>query len=452
MLHRHFYLKKGFLGGVLAITLPIALQNVISLGVNLMDTVMLGQLGDIAITAANLGGQPFSILNIFGFGFASGAIVLISQYWGKGDTESICQLFSLSLRSAVAAAAVFTAVCAAAPQLILRLFSPDPAVIEAGSQYLRVLSASFILFSFSNCYIMCLRGVEQVKISIFVYGTSFFVNVFFNYCFIFGNLGMPELGVRGAALGTVIARAYECAVCVYYMCRIEKKVGFTPRRLFGLKTKLTGDYARNCLPVTGNELLWGVGLSVESAIIGRIGSQFVAASSIATVVMNILTVFIFGMAGATAVTIGRTIGQGRREDAARMANTLLVLSVVLGACLGGIMLLVRTPVLTLFSVSAGARAIAYQLLTLLGLLAPLQAFSCNLLVGVLRGGGDVKTNFLLDCGTMWVIAIPMGLLSAFVWGVEPALVFLLMRADYVVKFVLGLARVKSGKWIRIVTR
>ena len=141
-----------------------------------------------------------------------------------------------------------------------------------------------------------------------------------------------------------------------------------------------------------------------------------------------------------------------RIHAARMANTLLALSVVLGACLGGIMLLFRTPVLALFSVSAGARDIAYQLLTILGLLAPLQAFSCNLLVGVLRGGGDVKTNFVLDCGTMWVIAIPMGLLSAFVWGLEPALVFLLMRSDYIVKFVLGLARVKSGKWIRIVTR
>lgn len=445
-------MRKGFLRGVLAITLPIALQNVISLGVNLMDTVMLGQLGDLAITAANLGGQPFSILNIFGFGFASGAIVLISQYWGRGDTESICQLFSLSLRSAVCAAAVFTAVCSLFPEAILSLFSSDAAVIEAGAQYLRVLSASFIFFSFSNCYIMCLRGVEQVKISLFVYGTSFFVNVFFNYCFIFGNLGMPELGVRGAAIGTVIARVYECAVCIFYMYRIEKKVRFTPRRLFGLRTHLAGDYVRNCLPVTGNELLWGIGLSVESAIIGRIGSQFVAASSIATVVMNIITVFIFGMAGATAVTIGRTIGQDRRQDAARMANTLLALSVALGVALGAVILLIRTPVLTLFAVSDGARDIAYQLLTILGFLAPLQAFSCNLLVGVLRGGGDVTTNFILDCGTMWVIAIPLGALSGFVWGLDPALVFLLMRADYVVKFVLGLLRVHSGKWIRVVTR
>lgn len=452
MLREHFYLKKGFLGSVLAITLPIALQNVISLGVNLMDTVMLGQLGDVAITAANLGGQPFSILNILGFGLASGASVLISQYWGKRDMERIRQLFALSLRAVLAAAALFTLVGLVCPRQVLWLFSSEPEVIEASAQYFQVLSLSFLFFSFSNCYIMCLRAVEKVKISMLVYGTSFFVNVFFNYCFIFGNLGMPRMGVRGAALGTVIARAYECVFVLVYMCRVEKSVRFTPRWLLCAKSELLGDYARNSLPVTGNELLWGVGLSVTSAIIGRMSSQFVAASSIANVVVNLITVFIFGMANATAVTIGRTIGEGRAKEARKMANTLLAMSVALGAAVMFILLAVRRPVLGFFSVSDEARDIAYQLLTILACLAPLQAFSTNLLVGVLRGGGDVRINFILDCGLMWAISIPLGILGAFVWNLSAPVVFLLMRADYVLKFFLGLARVKSGRWIRVVTR
>lgn len=451
MRKKFFYWEPGFLPSVLAISLPIALQNVISLGVNLMDTIMLGQLNDLAITAASLGGQPFNILNILGFGFASGASVLVSQYWGKRQTEPIRELFAITLRCALAGALLFTVVCGLFPETIMGLYSRDPQVIQASAAYLQVLSASFILFSFSNCYIMCLRGVERVNISMVVYGTSFFVNVFFNYCFIFGNLGMPALGVRGAALGTVIARAYECTFVLVYMCLREKSVGFRPRHLF-MRCRLAGDFVHSALPVTGNELLWGVGFSVSTAIIGRLGSQFTAANSIATVVMNILTVFVFGASAATAVTIGRTIGAGRAEDAARMAHTLLGICCGLGAALGVILLAIRGPVLGLFSVSAETRAIAYNLLTIMALLAPLQAFSNNMMVGVLRGGGDVKVNFLLDCGTMWLVSVPMGLLAGFVWKLDPPFVFLLMRCDYLAQLLLGGLRLRSGRWIRVMTR
>ena len=223
-----------------------------------------------------------------------------------------------------------------------------------------------------------------------------------------------------------------------YMCLREKSVGFRPRHLF-VRSRLAGDFVHSALPVTGNELLWGVGFSVSTAIIGRLGSQFTAANSIATVVMNILTVFVFGTSAATAVTIGRTIGAGRAEDAARMAHMLLGICCGLGAVLG------------LFSVSAETRDIAYDLLTIMALLAPLQAFSNNMMVGVLRGGGDVKVNFLLDCGTMWLVSVPMGLLAGFVWKLDPPFVFLLMRCDYLAQLTLGCLRLRSGRWIRVMT-
>lgn len=452
VLSRYFSTDRQFYKTALAMTLPIAMQNIISLGVNMMDTVMLGQLGDLAITAAGLGGQLFLILNCFCFGLASGASVLIAQYWGRQDMLRVRQLIALSMRFVALASGLFTLMGLLAPRAVLRIFSPDEAVIEAGAGYLQVLALSFVLYGLSGCYIMCLRGVGQVKISMVVYGSSFFINVFFNWCFIFGRLGFPALGIPGAAWGTVIARGWECLAALFYMLRIEKQVGFTPRWLFKGKSGLLGDYVKNSVPVIGNELLFGLGVSCGNVIIGQMSSQFVAASSIANIVTQLVSVFNWGISNATAVLVGRTIGEGRRGRAQREANSLLLVSFGMGVICMLLMLAARGPVLTLYAVSEETHAIAWQLLTILAVIQPVSTTSCNLLVGVLRGGGDVRTNFLLDCGMQWVMGLPLAALGAFVWRLPAWAVFLLMRSDYFVKLVLGMLRVRSGRWIRTLTR
>ena len=278
-LQNRFYTDWDFYRRVLAITLPIAIQNVINLGVNMMDIIMLGQLGDTAIAAANLGGQLFIILNVTGFGLASGAAVLIAQYWGKRDMLRIRQIFALSLRFALGVSALFTVLGRLFPVEIMHIFATDADVIREGAAYLEWLSVSFIFYSFSNCYIMCLRAVEQVRISMVVYGCSFFINVFFNWCFIFGQLGFPAYGIQGAAMGTVMARAFEFGAVIVYMLFVEKRVGFKPGHLLLNSQGLGKDYLRNSAPVVGNELLWGLGMSMITMTIGRMGSSFVAASS-----------------------------------------------------------------------------------------------------------------------------------------------------------------------------
>lgn len=452
ILSRHFSVDRQFYKTALALTLPIALQNIISLGVNMMDTVMLGQLGDLAITAAGLGGQLFLILNCLCFGLASGASVLIAQYWGRQDMRRVRQLIAMSMRAVALASGIFTLAGLLAPRAVLRIFSPDAAVIEAGAGYLQVLALSFVLYGLSSCYIMCLRGVGQVRISMVVYGASFFINVFFNWCFIFGRLGFPKLGIAGAAWGTVIARGWECLAALFYMLRIEKQVGFTPRWLFKGGSGLLGDYVKNSVPVIGNELLFGLGISCGNVIIGQMSSQFVAAASIANVVTQLISVFNWGVSNATAVLLGRTIGEGHRRRAQREANSLLLVSFGLGIlCMAG-MLAARGPVLTLYAVSEETYALTWQLLTILALMQPVSTTSCNLLVGVLRGGGDVRTNFLLDCGMQWVMGLPLAALGAFVWHLPAGAVFFLMRSDYLIKLVLGMLRVHSGRWIRTLTR
>ncbi len=448
----HFYTDWPFYKRLLAITIPIALQNVISLGVNMMDTVMLGQLGDVAIAAANLGGQLFTILDVLGFGLASGAAVLIAQYWGKRDMERIRQIFALTLRVVLVVSFVFSlAGHFFAPQ-ILRIFTTDPEVIQAGAAYLSLLAFSFMLFSFSNCYIMCLRAVEQVRVSMVVYGCSFFINVFFNYCFIFGKLGAPAWGVRGAAFGTIMARLFELCAVLVYMCFIEKTVRFTPRWLLRLKSGLGRDYLRNSVPVVSNELLWGVGMAIINLTIGHMGASYTSAMSIVNVFNQLVSVFVFGMAAASAVVVGKTIGEGRIQDAKRAANSSVLLGLALSFVCMGLLLVGRPHILGLYNVSQLAHDTAVTMITILALMQPFQAVGCVMVVGVLRGGGDVRTNLLLDSGLLWGLAIPLGLITGFGLHWSAPAVFFCMRCDNIVKSVAGLFRLRSGRWIRVVTR
>ena len=277
----HFIFEKQFLLNMLAIAVPIALQNMISFGVAMMDSVMLGGLGDKAISAANLGGQPFSLLMSIGFGLSSGGSVLIAQYWGRGDVARIRTVMRLSMQIVFTASSLMTLVCLLFPQQVMGLYSNEAEIVAAAAQYLQLVALSYLPYSISNNYIMSLRAVEKVTVSAAIYGTSFFVNVFFNYVFIFGAFGAPALGVRGAAVGTILARCSELLLVTIYMYAKEDTIGFRFSDCFRLKNEMIQDYTRHSLPVLGNELLWGLGISVTAAIIGRIGSVFVTANSIA---------------------------------------------------------------------------------------------------------------------------------------------------------------------------
>ena len=451
-LQTRFYTDWDFYRRVLAITLPIAIQNVINLGVNMMDIIMLGQLGDTAIAAANLGGQLFIILNVTGFGLASGAAVLIAQYWGKRDLLRIRQIVALSLRFALGASALFTVLGRLFPVQIMHIFATDADVIREGAAYLEWLSVSFVFYSFSNCYIMCLRAVEQVKVSIAVYSSSFFVNVFFNYCFIFGKLGAPELGVRGAALGTILARLFECAAVLVYMYRIERTVCFTPKWLLRFRSGLFSDYVRNSVPVVSNELLWALGVAVTNLTIGHMGPSFTSAVSIVNVVNNLVSVFIFGMANATAVVVGKTIGEGRLADARRAANSTVVVSVVLSLAGTALLLAGQRPIMSLYNVSQQAHDTALILMTILAAIQPFQAVGTVMVVGVLRGGGDVRAATIIDTTPLWFVSLPLAALFGLVfqWGIF--WVYVGIMAEQFVKFGIGLYRLRSREWINDVTQ
>lgn len=450
-LRRHFILEKSFLYNVLAIAVPIALQNMISFGVAVTDSVMLGSLGDVAISAANLGGQPFSILMSVGFGLSSGGSVLIAQYWGKGDTARIRQVMRISMQVVLCASAAMTALCLALPRQVMMLYSSEKQVIDAAAGYLSLVAFSYIPYSVSNNYITSLRAVEKVKIAAAIYGASFFVNVFFNYMFIFGRFGAPALGVRGAAVGTVIARCSELLLVTVYMYRKEDVTGFRFGQCLHLRNDLLRDYVRHSVPVLGNEVLWGVGFSVTAAIIGRIGSVFVTANSIASVLNQLAFVFVLGVANAAAVVTGKTVGAGRMDRVQKTANTLVAMSVAEGVFSCAMILCLRPVFLSLYTVTPAAREAAWQIIGVLAVLHLSLSIDVTCIVGVLRGGGDTRMAFAFDCGALWLVSIPAGLVSGLVLHWPVPLVYVLLKLDSPIKTVLSLLRLKSGKWVRRVT-
>ena len=450
-LHKHFILEKPFLKTVLAIAIPIALQNMISFGVNVMDSVMLGSLGDVAISAANLGGQPFMILMSVGFGLSSGGSVLIAQYWGKGDTVRIRKVMAISMQFVTVSAVLITTLCLLFPAQIMSIYTKEQDVIAAAVTYLTLVCLSYIPYSISNNYMMSLRAVEQVKISTAIYGVSFFVNVFFNYVFIFGKFGAPRLEVRGAAVGTILARCSELVMVLLYMYGKERIVGFRLKDCFCRDKELLPSYAQHSLPVVGNEILWGVGFSVTTVIMGRIGSVFVAANSIAGVLNQLAFVSIVGVANAAAVLTGKTIGEGKRERAQKVANTLLVMSMLTGVFNCVMLFLMRPYFLKLYNVSAQTYAAAYSIIGVLALLQIVLGVDVTCIVGILRGGGDTRTSFLYDCGALWFVSVPAGLLAGFVLKLPVPLVYAFLKLDSPIKAFLSFFRIKSGKWIRNVT-
>lgn len=444
-------IDKKFYSAVYTIGMPIALQNVISFSVNLMDTVMLGTLGEVALSAAALANQMFFIFNVVCFGVASGAIVLASQYWGKRDTVAIQRITGLAVKIIVAFSILFSLVVMAFPAQIMSIFSPDQAVIEAGTRYLRMVALSYTTGGISATFLMVLRSVETVKISLLIYSISFCVNVFFNYIFIFGKFGAPAMGVTGAAVGTVIARASECVILVIYLKFFEKKIHYRLKTLLSHDKALMSDLMRFGAPVMVNELFWAVGISVHSVILGHIGSAVVAANSICNVVYQLTTSFIFGVGSATTVITGNIIGSGDIPYLKECVKKFKKLYFFVGIFSAVLLVVLKGPVLSIYNIAPETLEFANQLMIAYAFAVFFMAYTCPLITGIFRGAGDTRFAAVVDIGCLW-FAIPLGAVAAFVFHWPPLVVFSLLKMDYPLKTLFCLLRLRGSNWIRNVTR
>lgn len=443
---------KRFYRLLFSIALPIAVQNLITFMVSMVDTLMVGALGEIQLSAVSIANNLFFVFTILMFGLAGGSNIMISQYWGKGNIKTIHKILAIMYRVCLLITGIFIFIAVFLPKYFMGIFTTDKAVIEFGASYLRIVCIGYLFYSITNCTIMMLRSVKTVSISIIVYTASLVVNSILNWILIFGNLGAPELGIRGAAIATVCARITEFSIVLVFMFIYERKIGLKLEHLLKLDKEILKDYVGLCTPVLCNELLWAIGASMISVIVGRMGTEVVAANSINGVAHQFVTVFIFGMSNATAVIIGNTIGEGKKEKAKEYAYSIGVFSVVMG-CISGLMILLIKPfVVNFYNVSYSTKLIAMEIMTVTSGIIVFQSLASNFMMGVLRGGGDAKFVLINDLIFMWLVAIPGGFFVAFVLELPVALVFLVIKCDEILKSLTSVYRVISGKWVNDVTK
>ena len=444
--------EKNFYKLLFSIALPIALQNLINFAVGMLDTLMLGRLGEVQLSAAAIGNNLFFILMILTFGLAGGSNIMISQYWGKEDVKSIHKILSIMYRVCIAMTIVFIFIAIVFPKVFMSIYTTDIKVIEEGVDYLRIVAIGYIFYSLTSCTIMMLRSVKTVKISLLVYSISLVVNGFFNWVFIFGNFGAPALGIKGAAIGTVIARVIEFVIVMIFMASYENKISLRFKHLIKVDKIIFKDFRTNCTPVMFNELLWSTGSTMISIIIGRLGTEVIAANSINNVAFQFVTVFAFGLSSAASVVIGNTIGEGNEHKAKEYAFTIGVISIAMGIIAAIVIYFIRPIIVDFYNVSELTKFKAMEIMSVTSIIVIFQILGVNLMMGVLRGGGDAKFVLINDLLFMWTVAIPMGFVSAFIFKWPITVVFFIMKSDEILKSLIAVGRVISGKWIRNVTR
>ena len=445
-------IDKSFYRKIFALILPIAMQNLINVGISSIDVLMLGKVGEDVLSAASLASQISFIMNLFLFGTMSGASVLLAQYWGKQDMGAIKTVFGIAMKISFGIGVVFAVVTFAIPQYIMMIFSNDSVVIEYGVIYLRIVCFSYLFIPVSTTYLNVLRSMEKVTIAMVVYLSSMLVNIIVNAFLIFGLAGFPKLGIAGAAIGTVVARIVEIIIIYVYDKKINNVLSFKFNYLFRKDRELFKDFLNYSLPVMANELLWGAGVSSISAVLGHMGSPVVAANSVVQVVRQLAMVISFGVASAAAIMIGKAIGEGKKDIAGQYGRSFLVLSIITGI-LGSIVVLIARPVaIANLELTTQAQGYLNFMMYIMSYFVIGQSINTTIVVGILRSGGDTRFGLYLDTIFMWGVAIGGGILSAFVFKLGVYVTYIILLSDEVIKIPVTLWRYKSKKWLKDVTR
>lgn len=439
---KELYLK------MLKIAIPISLQSLITVGINLMDTIMLSKMGDAQISASSLAGQFINLFMICCMGIGMGASVLTSRFWGMQDKHSLKKTITIMLRFVVIFSSVFTAITIASPEWIMRIYSNEAPIITHGITYLKWMIPTYICTGLSLTCTIVLRTVGQVRIPLYCSISAFFINVFFNWMFIFGHFGAPRMEIGGAALGTLIARVFELLFICGYFFFIDKRIRYRLKDLFLKCRDLLGEYIRISIPVLISDGLLAFGNNTVAMIMGRIGETFVAANSVTTVVQQLSSVLTTGVCNASGIITGHTMGEGDIDKAQRQGYTFLFIGFIIGCFSALVIFLLRGPIINYYDVSPKAKTIAWDLMNAIIIINIFQSMNSILTKGVLRAGGD--TTFLMagDILFLWVASIPLGYLAGLKWGLPSFWIYTCLKIDQIIKCVWCYFRLRSGKWLK----
>lgn len=442
---------SSFYKPVLRLTLPIVIQNLLSVAVSSADVMMLSQVGQSAVSSVSLASQYTQVLYMFLYGIGTGATTLCAQYWGKKDVRAIELIEGIALRFSLALSLLVTLLSLTVPELLMQLFTNDPELIALGTSYLRAVCFSYIFWSISEIYLACLRSVERVTISTALNALALGLNVALNAVFIFGLFGAPKLGVMGVGVATSISRGIQLLCCIAVSSK-SRDVHLRLSMIFRQNKVLFRDFLRLALPAVGNDLSWSVAFSMYSVILGHISSDMVAANSIVSVVRNFATVLCYAFASATTIWLGKKMGQDKIMESIKDSKRFMLLTVSTGA-LGGLVIFLISP-FVLRSASLSAQALHYMkyMLMINTVYVVGTAVNSTLIAGVFRAGGDTRFGLICDTIDMWCYAVPLGFFSAFVLKLPPMWVYFLICTDEFVKWPVVLRHYRSNKWVHNITK
>lgn len=442
--------KRVFWQKLKPLFFPIAFQQLMQSLVSTSDAVMMGLIDQSSLAAVSLATQITFVLNLFIWGLSGGGNILAAQYWGKGSEDDLRQVFSIMLRPAALIGSLFTLSALIGPEYLMRIYTTDPLLIKLGSEYLRAVSLSYVLTIVTQCYLCILRNTGRAMLASAISSTGVVVNILLNAILIFGLLGFPALGITGAAVATVVTRIFELS---WAMLETAKPGRIKPRSiyLFG-KCDLSKDYWRHTIVLTANLLAWGLGISAGSVILGRLGSDAVAANSIAVVAKNLISCLCNGIANGGAIVVGNELGAGRLDRAKTYGNRVVNLALISGMVSCAFLVLLIPVITTLAELTPLAKEYLKFMIVVCGFNLIGMANNSAINAGIFSVGGDTKFGLICDTIVLWGIVVPLGFLAAFVWKLPIYIVYSIIYCDEIIKLPAVWHHYKKYLWVRDLTR
>ena len=444
-------MEKGFVRELRGLMLPIAFQQFMLAAVSASDAVMLGMLNQDAMAGISLASQVQFVFSLYLSAMTIGASIFAAQYWGNGNLDAVERILGVVLRFTMPVSAGFTLITALAPQAVMRMFTNEPTLIINGAAYLRAVSLSYLLCGISQVYLCIMKNCGRASAASRIGSVSIMLNIGLNALLIFGLFGLPRLEIVGAAIATVLARLAEL-IWTFLDSRISGRIGFRWQYFLVQDNALCRRFWKYTAPVLGNEIVWGVGFTMGSVIMGHMGSDAVAANSLANIAKNLLICLCIGIGSGGGILVGNELGADHLELARSYGIRIARLSAIFGAITGGVLLLLRPLIVSMASLTPDAKAYLNGMLAICAYYCIGKSVNSTVIGGIFCAGGDSKFGFLCDAVTLWGITVPMGLLAAFVWKLPVLAVYFIINLDEIIKLPAVYIHFKKFKWVKNLTQ
>lgn len=440
--------KRSLRKEIVRLALPIALQQFMTALVGACDAIMLGKLSQDAMSAVSLATQVTFVFNLFMFAFMAGENMFVAQYYGKGDYTGISQVFSLVTKICGCIAVVFLAGTLFFPEQLMRILTNEETLVVLGSEYLRVIGISYVFSGIAQTFLAIMKNCGAVNMSTLINGVMVILNIALNAVFIFGLSGFPKMGIKGAALATVLATVVQFLWSVgYVLCRI-RAVKFS---LKSCEKKLFGRFWQKAVPLLINNLAWGIGFSMYSVIMGHLETDAVAANGIANISKNLVVCFCLGLGNAGSIIVGNRLGADRLQEAKEVGETLTKTAIIAGI-VSGLVLIALSPFITkIVDLTPTARGYLQKMLLISSYYIAGKSVNCMTIGGIFAAGGDSKFGMLCDSVTLWCIIVPLGCICAFILKLPVMVVYFVLNLDEIIKLPVVYKHYKKYKWIKNLT-